>query len=229
LDIWARQFYDARSEIVHEGSSQRLNFVATGSIKKSEGQQYQSLLSYGRQIFQLCLGTLLTGAELAEKSGLEEKFVTNEERFQEICRILSNNEIEIRERLESIVPIVAGIDQYKYISESSLKLETMIGAAGLAAKTLLENNEEISNELKDHLSLLINAERTTDHFKELDALRTLESAFKEKTLQTKNICRESVQNIIETVWHYVFMHYFWLKERLSANAQDKSVKEEKDN
>ncbi len=228
LDIWARQFYAARSQIVHEGCSQRLNFIATDSIKKSKGQQYQSLLSYGRQIFQLSLGTLLTGAELAEKSGLEEIFVTNEERFHEICKILSKNEIEIRERLESIFPIVTAIDQYKYVSESSLKLETMIGATRLAAKTLLENNEEISNELKDHLSQLINAERTTEHFKELDTIRKLESAFKEETLPTENICRGSVQKLIETVWHYVFRHYFWLKEHHSADAKDVIVKEKKD-
>jgi len=229
LDIWARQFYDARSQIVHEGSSQLLNFIATDSIKKRDGQQYQPFLSYGRQIFQLCLGTLLTGAELVEKLGLEEKFVTNEERFREICKILSNNEIKISERLERILPIVTAIDQYKYISESSLKLETMIGATRLAAKTLLEKNEEISNELKNHLSGLITAERTTDHFKELDALRKLGSAFKEKTSLTENVYRESVKKLIETVWHYVFMHYFWVKEHLSANAQDKSVKEKKDN
>lgn len=214
LDIWTRQFYDARSKIVHEGSSQQLNFIATDSNKKSEGQQYQSLLSYGRQIFQLCLGTLLTGAELAEKSGLEEKLVTNEERFQEICKILSNNEIEVRERLERILPIVTVIDQYKYISESSLKLGTMIGATRLAAKALLENNEEISHELNDHLLQLITAKRTTDHFKELDALRTLKSAFKEKTFQTENLCREAVRKLVEAVWDYVFRHYFWLKERL---------------
>ena len=229
LNIWARQFYDARSQIVHEGSSQRLNFIATDSIKKSKGQQYQSLLSYGRQIFQLCVGTLLTGAELAEKSGLEEKFVTNEERFQEICKILANNEIEISERLKRILPIVTAIDQYKHISESDLRLKTVIGATRLAAKTLLEKNEEISNGLKDHLSRLSTAERTADHFKELDALRKLESAFKEKTLLTENVYRKSVQKLIETVWHYVFMHYFWLKEHRSADAQDKSVKEKKDN
>ncbi len=130
--------------------------------------------------------------------------------------------------MERILPIVVAIDQYKYISESSLKLETMIGATRLAAKTLLEKNEEISNELKDHLSELITVERTTNHFKELDALRKLESAFKEKTLLTKNVYRESVQKLIETVWHYVFMHYFWLKEHLLADVQDKSVKEKKD-
>ena len=105
----------------------------------------------------------------------------------------------------------------------------MIGATRLAAKTLLEKNEEISNELKDHLSRLSTAERTSDHFKELDALRKLHSAFKEKTLLTENVYRQSVRKLIETVWHYVFMHYFWLKEHHSADAQDKGVKEKKDN
>ena len=57
LDIWARQFYDTRSQIVHEGYAQQLRFVATDSRKVSEGPLYQSLLSYGRQVFQLCLGT----------------------------------------------------------------------------------------------------------------------------------------------------------------------------
>jgi len=213
LDIWARQFYDARSQVVHEGSSQQLHFIATDSTKNSKGQQYQSLLSYGRQIFQLCLGTLLTGADLAENSGLEEKLVTNEERFQEICKILSKNESGVHERLERILPIVTVIDQYKYISESNLKLETMIGATRLAAKALLESNEELSRKLNEHLSQLIDSERNTDHFNELDALRTLESDFKEKAFQTESLCREAVRKLVEVVWHYVFMHYFWLEKR----------------
>jgi len=37
LAIWARQFYDARSRIVHEGHARQLRFVATDSQKKSEG------------------------------------------------------------------------------------------------------------------------------------------------------------------------------------------------
>jgi hypothetical protein len=213
LYIWAKQFYDARSQVVHEGSSQQLHFIATDSIKNSKGQQYQSLLSYGRQIFQLCLGTLLTGADLAENSRLEEKLVTNEERFQEICKLLSTNERGIRECLESIIPIVTSIDQYKYISESNLNLETMIGAASLAAKALLASNEELSHKLNEHLSQLVNAKRTTDHFNELDAIRTLESTFKEKILQTESLCREVVRRLVEVVWHYVFMHYFWLEKR----------------
>lgn len=229
LNIWVKQFYDARSQIVHEGYSQRLEFIATNSIKNSKGQKYQSLLSYGRQIFQLCLGTLLTGAELAEKSGLEEKFITNEERFQEICRILNNNEIEIRERLEKIFPIVKAIDQYRYVPESNLKLETMIGATRLAAKTLLENNGEISIKLKSSLSQLINAKRTLDHFTELDALRKLEKTFKEEDIHTDNNCQQSVRKLIEIVWGYTFMHYFWIKKNLLNDTKDTNIKMRKDN
>lgn len=229
LNIWAMQFYDARSQIVHEGNSQQLNFIATDSTKNSKGQQYQSLLSYGRQIFQLCLGTLLTGAELAEKSGLEEKFITNEERFQEICRILDNSGIGICERLESIFPIVEAINQYRYIPESNLKLETMIGATRLAAKTLLKKNEEISNELQDHLSKLINTKRTIDHFKELDVLRILESDFQKKTLYSDNIYTQSVKKLIESVWQYTFMHYFWIKKHLLDDTKDTNIRMKKDN
>jgi len=105
----------------------------------------------------------------------------------------------------------------------------MIGATRLAAKTLLAKKEKISSELKDHLSRLITAEQTSDHFKELDALGILESAFKEKPLLIETVCIKSVQKLIETVWHYVFMHYFWLKKHVSADAQDKSVKEKKYN
>ncbi len=90
LDIWVRQFYNARSSIIHEGHTRQLRFVATDSKKISEEPLYRSLPSYGRQIFQLCLGTLLTGAELAESAGLEEQLITNQERFEKICMILKD-------------------------------------------------------------------------------------------------------------------------------------------
>ena len=35
LDIWARQFYDARSQIVHEGDTQRLRFVPAGHRRRT--------------------------------------------------------------------------------------------------------------------------------------------------------------------------------------------------
>jgi len=213
LGSWARQFYDARSQIVHEGRAQQLRFVATDSRKATEGPLYQSLLSYGRQIFQLCLGTLLVGAELAESAGLEEKLVTNQERFQRICRVLEDKTVPARERLEHIGPIVAAIKQYRFVSESALQLETMIGATRLAAKTLLERDAVISPEVKEHLERLIASTGDSDHYQELDALRALESIHIDAAGPTETACFESVRALVEVVWSYVGMHYFWLKEQ----------------
>lgn len=213
LDIWARQFYDARSRIVHEGCVQQLRFVATDSRKASEGPLYQSLLSYGRQVFQLCLGTLLTGADLAQTAGLEEKLVTNEERFQKICRVLADETIGTRKRLESLAPILSAAEQYRYIPESGLQLETMMGATRLAAKALLQHDEAISQELKEHLERLATAKRSDDHFEELDALAALDGILDGKPKSPETSCTTTVRQVVKVVWDYVFMHYFWLKEQ----------------
>lgn len=215
LDIWAHQFYNVRSRIVHEGYTQKFDFIATDSMKKDSGQSYQSLLSYGRQIFQLCLGTILSGAELAEISGLEDKLITNQERFQEICQVLSDRTIEARKRLECIESIVANIQKYRYVPESDLNFETMIGATRLAAKAILENNDGITQNLKTKLEQFIGAMKTTNHFQEFEALQEINSMFDDRFFQVRNTCDYVFRDLVKTVWHYVFMHYFWLKKNLA--------------
>lgn len=226
LDIWARQFYDARSRIVHEGRAQQLRFVVTDLRKVREGPLYQSLLSYGRQVFQLCLGTLLVGAELAEKAGLEETLVTNQERFQKMCKVLADKTIPTSERLERIAPIVSATQQYRFVPESDLQLETMIGAARLAAKALLEHDEAISQELKEHLEQLTTAKRTDDHSQELDALQALDSILHDKSVPAETSGGQAVRDLVQVVWEYVFMLYFWLKERPADKARSASSQAE---
>ncbi len=220
LDIWAHQFYNARSQIVHEGYTQQFHFIATDSPKKNNGQSYQSLLSYGRQIFQICLGTILSGAELSEIAGLEDKLITNQERFQEICKVLSDSTIGARERLECIEPIVANIQKYSYVPESDLNFETMIGATRLAAKAILENNDGITQDLKKKLERLIGANKTNDHFQEFEALQEIYSIFDDGSLQVGNTCGYVFRDLTKTVWNYVFMHYFWLKKNLAEKVND---------
>lgn len=224
LDIWARQFYDARSQIVHEGDTQRLCFVPAGSQKKNESPLYQSLISYGRQIFQFCLGTLLTGTELAENAGLEDKLITNQERFQKICMVLSDESIGARERLERIVPIVAAIKQYRYVPETGLQIEAMLGATRSAAKRILEQNEVTSNDLREQLERFSTAGRTDDHFLELDALRGLHGIFQNKSVMEMG-CTEPVRDLVDVVWNYVFTHYFWIKERNTETKPKKEITE----
>ena len=121
LDDWARQFYKTRSEIVHKGKARQLRFVVTASKKGRESPLYYTLLSYGRQAFQLCIASLLVGARLAESAGLEDKPVTNQERFERVCRTLDDQSATVADRLGQCVAIVAAIDRYQFVRESDLK------------------------------------------------------------------------------------------------------------
>ena len=67
LEEWARQFYNARSQVSHEGRTERLRF-STGS--KQGENLYHPLLTFGRQIFQLSVSTVLFGTHLATRAGL---------------------------------------------------------------------------------------------------------------------------------------------------------------
>lgn len=226
LDIWVKQFYNARSQVVHEGLTDQLRFIATDSLKVNKGPLYQSLLSYGRQIFQLCLGTLLAGADLAESARLAEKFVTNQERFQNICKILSDETLGIDERLERIAPIVAAIRQYQYVPESHLQIDPLLGATRLAAKTLLERDKAISKELKEHLEQIISAKQTDDHLIEIDAVQTLNNFFKRESAQTIN--SKVVSDLFDIVWNYVFMYYYWRKRHPADETKGASGPGESD-
>lgn len=215
LDNWARQFYKARSQIVHEGRIDQLRFAATDAKKYDDSPLYQSLLSYGRQVFQLCLGTLLVGADLAEAAGLEQTFLTNQERFQEVCKILSKDAVSASERLEQIESLVATIEQYHYVHESDLKIETMLGAIRLALQVLTEEDRSLPKELTDAFSLLINAKSAKDNLPELEALEAIHEHLRARDILSASPFLITVRNLVNTVWYYVFMHYFWLKKRHS--------------
>jgi hypothetical protein len=139
LHAWATQFYDLRSAIVHQGIADNPHFVATDSRRvPGKPPLYGSLLSYGRQIFQLCLGTVLFGAEFAQTAGLQERLVTNQERFERICRIFNEGQLTAQEKLERIREIVPLLDQYRFVLESNLSIDTMISAGQSATAALLE-------------------------------------------------------------------------------------------
>ena len=80
LGLWVRQFYDARNDVAHEGITQRLYFSPTEKKNLADSLQYNSLLAYGRQIFQLCVGAVLFGARLGARARLQDKLKTNQER-----------------------------------------------------------------------------------------------------------------------------------------------------
>ena len=213
LDVWARQFYDARSRVVHEGSTHNVRFVATDSSKVTDGPLYQSLLPYGRRIFQLCLGALLAGAELAEQAHLADTLVTNEERFQAICKTLADENVTSVERLASVLPQIVAIEAYRYVPETDLKIATMIGATRLIAKAGLGTTVSMPQEFRDALDALVNAPRTGNHLHELEAINGLHQLLRGPHRASLITDLESVVRLIDAVHSYTAMHHYWLKEK----------------
>ena len=214
LDIWARQFYQTRSEIVHEGKARQLRFVASTSKREKNGYLYQSLLSYGRGIFRLCVATLLAGAQLAEKAGLENKLVTNQERFEYICRILGNTSATVADRLLECVNIIAAIEQYRFVWESDLQIKTMLATLRRMAESLTESDSTISLDLKGQLTRFAALKSTDDNYEELDVLRELQDVL--PGMDDRANLDESQQaglHLFEIVWQYTFRLYYWIKQR----------------
>lgn len=215
LDAWVRQFYDARSQIAHEGKADQLRFVVRGAKKnEDEGLVYRSLLSYGRQVFQLCLSSVLFGSELARGAGLEEKLVTNQQRFEILCKILSDNTMPAGEKFKQCDETIYAIDRYLFVFESGPDLNTMLGALRLSATTLLEIEGLGVDDFSHSLEAFASAKRTADQFEALDALARL-SSVATSTWQSgvSPSPRHKVLTLIHAVWNYTYRHYFWIKKQ----------------
>jgi len=65
---------------------------------------------------------------------------------------------------------ITDIDEYKFIPEDNLKIDTMLTANRLAAQYFISQNHNVSPELRSLLSNLANATSSSDHFLELDTI-----------------------------------------------------------
>jgi hypothetical protein len=220
LDAWASQFYNARSVIVHEGAPRTLHFVLNDSRRNTDATSYQSLLAYGRQIFRLCVATLVTGAELAEASGLAERFVPNHERFAQLCKLLADSTVAGRERLAKAEPLVEGIEHFRFVADEGLRLEAMLGATRLAATCLLESVSVEDDGLREALEAVRVATKP-DPFDEMGAVQRLHETLQKRSGHQSGSELEIVARLVEAVWGYVFMHYFWLQRQKQSATADK--------
>ena len=222
LETWVRQLYRARSEIVHEGEAHNLRFVASPSTKERDGPLYHSLLDYGRQVFQLCVGTLLFGAGLAEKGGLQEKLVTNQERFDEISRKLSDESVSPADRLRGIASMVRTAERYRFVWESSFNIEKILNSVRLASKALLACDQGLDADAKERLERIVSAGRS-DHFEMLDALRELDGIIAHLgTPMEPDGPRAIAFDLARLAWGCTFENYFWLKKQRETRTEPQS-------
>lgn len=220
LEDWATQFYEARSRAVHEGHVGQVAFVPkSASSKKKEAATYQSLLAYGREVFQLCLGTVLTGASLSSHADLVSKLISNSERFETVSKILNNDSLPLAVRLEKLDPLARAIRRYRYVPDTGRAIPMVLGACVAAARVALKASSDIDEGLQSALTALAEAPRTVGHLERLDALGALVNEMKRLPDRTAAGVSYAVITLVEDAWHYSFQHYFAIKRSRNAEVE----------
>jgi hypothetical protein len=214
LDSWIFQFYKARSDIVHKGKTTRLMFVATDNPRKTSEKldsEYRSLASDGRHIFQICVATIVTGSQIAKRLNLASLLVTNQQRLERICQILSNPNGTPLDRILASSRDVQDIDTYRWVPEHGLKYDQLIGTAKLMIQQYLNSAPEESSELIEQMNKFL-AVDSTNHYAALSLLEGIQQGLEHVLLSPiLNNPRITVAALIDTVWHYTSLYYFQLQ------------------
>jgi hypothetical protein len=148
---------------------------------------------------------------MAQRSELQDKLTTNQERFELICKILDDTSIPQTDRFTAIDDLVATAGEYRYVDETGLSIETMLGVLQLAARNLLECNTSLDPSIKTQLSALASAKRSKDGYETLVALEAWHNAMPKGPLEPRS--PEGVmRRLTEIAWHYNFMRYYAMKK-----------------
>jgi hypothetical protein len=159
---------------------------------------------------------VLAGVELAARAGIEDRLVTNQERLQSICKTLSDDMVPPLERLRRAAPLVTVADAHRFVADRSLRIETLLGATRLGVKVLLEGGVVEAPELRSRMEAYVKATRTNEHLEQLEALRLLKDAVGDRASPAGGEYVQSVKTLVDLAWGYVFMHYFWLKQKAGS-------------
>lgn len=215
LDSWLSQFYHARSEIVHDGKSQRIAFlpVDKSDIKATNEPEYQLLISYGRQIFQACTASILTGSMLAEHMSLPSRLVTNQQRIKNIAEKLSSKTTSAQDAILSAEKEIIEIESYRFVPESGLKVDELLSVGIVLSKKYIEINsviefDEINKKLKDFSN-----NKVKKHLETLSSLYEVTELMKKLPGRLFHDNKELylTKSLLESIWHYLFKYYFNLK------------------
>jgi hypothetical protein len=217
LEDWVRQFYNARSQVAHEGKLAQRHFMIPQPGKSSQHLVYHPLLVFGREIFRLCVAAITHGAYLAESRDIAAKLKTNGERFQELCQVLDAGPMSDASQALEIQRLVSEINRYRFVGESGLSIAVIVGAVQRAVKSLLNLDSPLATLDQTELSKFA-AVKTKNELAALEALMSLHSH--PPSAHTTEIAEPEliVWHLIDIAWMYTFQTYF----RLKRNEEEKS-------
>ena len=157
LNEWVDQFYTARSNILHEGSTAKFNFII-GEKQPTERQLVMdSLVSYGRRLLRMCILNILHGTALVEEANLNAWFVHDRERLDEICRILRQADVPAERKLLSVVSLLYDLgDNWLDIDkQKSIEIKSIFGTGKLLITTYLEAYPDIEEKISQKLGYIL--------------------------------------------------------------------------
>ena len=219
LDSWLNQFYEARSQILHEGWTNKLKFLAIDTpFKKTrnDATTYRSLTSYGRNIFRICVNTILTGSFIADEMGIPSMLVTNQERFENICKLLDQNTIPPYEKIISIRQLVLEIRNYQFEEESGLTIRTQLRAVQRLLATYHEMAPTETSNLLDLMIEFTSVRFDDDYYQALSLLKRILKVFSRLPEVDSSPSSEAsivVLTLLESVWNDTFMYFSTLQKR----------------
>jgi hypothetical protein len=203
LAAWAEQFYASRSDIAHEGTSSQLHYNL--SSKKGELRPYRHLSDYGRRVFQLILSAVISAEYHRKEVALDELFVANKERYQQIFQKLSTDSDQ-KAMIESITDLVTGLDEFKYVPETDLTYDEIVSALSKALEVSL--GFWTPRDSEPYLQFI--------NEKELDQklllLEAIHIAFKNEEMPGNEVHRV-LRVLLDVTWHYSFMRVFQLRRK----------------
>jgi hypothetical protein len=220
LKDWANQFYAARSQVAHEGRVRDWWFYSAKPAQKGDpGHRMGSVMNYGLEIFQHCLTTILTGAMLAERSGLAERFVANSERYMLITKGLGRTSGDLDAAIIGIEPLVNELDRYQFVS-SPVPIWEVIKALRAAAKALSQCSLMVDDQLAIALEAFYDGPKK-DELAALSALEALEIQVASTDPIVMSPAAQVLAKLIKVGWRALFLRYFQLKD-LSTRAVSSS-------
>ncbi len=152
LGEWGKQFYNARSRILHEGKWEQDKFIL--SKDKSSPSQYGSLTHFGWLIYRICFEAILTGSIKASRSNLKAQFFNNQERLEKIIMTLKEEKNPFI-ALTAVINDVEMLDNYTYFDPNPITYKTVWEGCLLLVEIFLKTEEKITEEQQEVMQKIV--------------------------------------------------------------------------
>jgi hypothetical protein len=218
IDTWAQQFYRARSRVAHEGRARDV-YLYPNELSSKRGSldgRAASLMFYRRQIFQLCLSTILTGGDLARKADLKEKFVTHGERLTSVCAIANDGSVPFDEKIARLGPHIAALKRYQFLESGQVSISSMIGAVRAVSSTFTD--VEVPQLVRSAIASCAAPKAQQTDLEQLEKIKLLYEQFRDLSQVDIPADIRLLQELVEFVWMSSFPNYFKLLDEQRQNV-----------